>query len=159
MADVTVKRLDEFEAIFGGGFRRVRAGLGVSSFGLAVMDLPPDFNRYPEHDHGPDGQEEVYTVLAGTATLTVGGEDYELESGVFARVGPQESRKITTGDEGARLLAIGASPGEGLRGARVHRGGPAGPDGRLAGLILPVSGRGPRPQGAESRAPRGRRRG
>ena len=29
MADVTVKRLEEFEAIFGGGFRRVRAGLGV----------------------------------------------------------------------------------------------------------------------------------
>ena len=111
MADVTVKRLDEFEAIFGGGFRRVRAGLGVSSFGLAVMDLPPDFSQYPEHDHGPDGQEEVYTVLAGSATLTVAGEDYELEPGVFARVGPQEARKISTGDEGARVLAIGASPG------------------------------------------------
>jgi quercetin dioxygenase-like cupin family protein len=112
MADVTVKRLDEFETILGGGFRRVRAGLGVSSFGLAVMDLPPDFTQYPEHDHGPDGQEEVYIVLAGSATLTVGGEDYELESGVFARVGPQEARKISTGDEGARVLAIGASPGK-----------------------------------------------
>ena len=112
MADVTVKRLGEFEAIFGGGFRRVRAGLGVSSFGLAVMDLPPGFARYPEHDHGPDGQEEVYTVLVGTATLTAGGEEHELEPGVFARVGPQESRKITTGDDGARLLAIGASPGK-----------------------------------------------
>ena len=72
MADVTVKRLDEFEAIFGGGYRRVRAGLGVSSFGLAVMDLPPGFTQYPEHDHGADGQEEVYTVLVGNATLTVG---------------------------------------------------------------------------------------
>jgi quercetin dioxygenase-like cupin family protein len=112
MADVTVKRLDEFEAIFGGGYRRIRAGLGVSSFGLAVMDLPPDFSQYPEHDHGPDGQEEVYTVLVGTATLTVAGEDYELEAGVFARVGPQEARRITTGEEGARVLAIGASPGK-----------------------------------------------
>jgi uncharacterized cupin superfamily protein len=112
MVDVTVKRLDEFEAIFGGGFRRVRAGLGVTSFGLAVMDLPPGFTQYPEHDHGPDGQEEVYTVLVGTATLTVGNHDYELEAGVFARVGPQEVRKISTGDDGARLLAIGASPGK-----------------------------------------------
>jgi len=107
-----VKQLQEFEAIFGGGFRRVRAGLGVSSFGLALMDFPPGFTRYPEHDHGPDGQEEVYAVLAGEATLTVAGEDYELEAGVFARVGPQEARKISTGDEGARLLAIGASPGK-----------------------------------------------
>ena len=112
MADVTVKRLDEFETIFGGGFRRVRAGLGVSSFGVAVMDFPPGFTRYPEHNHGPDGQEEVYTVLAGSATLTVAGSDYELEAGVFARVGPQEARKISTGDEGARVLAIGASPGK-----------------------------------------------
>jgi len=112
MADVTVKRLEEFEAIFGGGFRRVRAGLGVSSFGVAVMDFPPGFTRYPEHNHGPDGQEEVYTVLAGSATLTVAGSDYELEAGVFARVGPQEARKISTGDEGARVLAIGASPGK-----------------------------------------------
>jgi quercetin dioxygenase-like cupin family protein len=112
MADVTVKRLDEFEAIFGGGFRRVRAGLGISSFGLAVMDFPPGFTQYPEHDHGPDGQEEVYTVLSGTATLTAGGEDHELVSGVFARVGPREKRKISTGDDGARVLAIGASPGQ-----------------------------------------------
>ena len=112
MADVTVKRLDEFETIFGGGFRRVRAGLGVSSFGVAVMDFPPGFTRYPEHNHGPDGQEEVYTVLAGKATLTVGGGDHELDPGVFARVGPQEARKISTGDEGARVLAIGASPGQ-----------------------------------------------
>ena len=51
-------------------------------------------------------------MIAGTATLTVGGEEHELESGVFARVGPQETRKISTGDEGARVLAIGASPGK-----------------------------------------------
>jgi uncharacterized cupin superfamily protein len=112
MADVTVKRLEEFDTIFGGGFRRVRAGLGVTSFGVSVMDLPPGFDRYPAHDHSQDGQEEVYTVLAGSATLTAGGAEHQLEPGVFARVGPGETRKITTADEGARLLAIGASPGK-----------------------------------------------
>src|SRR5919197_4713902 len=106
MADVTVKRLEEFEAIFGGGFRRVRAGLGVSSFGLSVMDFPPGFTRYPEHDHGAEGMEEVYAVLSGKATLTAGGEEHELEPGMFARVGPGEQRKLTTGEEGARVLAI-----------------------------------------------------
>src|SRR5262245_49217756 len=89
MADVTVKRVEDFEAIFGGGFRRVRAGLGVSSFGLAVMDLPPNFAVYPEHDQTHDDQEEVYTPLSGKVTLRVGGqhgEEHELEPGVFARV-------------------------------------------------------------------------
>jgi uncharacterized cupin superfamily protein len=112
MADVTVKRVEDFEAIFGGGFRRVRAGLGVSSFGLAVMDLPPNFDHFPEHDQSHDGQEEVYTVLSGRATLKVGDEEHELEPGVFARIGASEKRKLVTGDEPARVLAMGAIPGK-----------------------------------------------
>jgi uncharacterized cupin superfamily protein len=111
MPDVTVKRVEDFEAIFGGGFRRVRAGLGVSSFGLAVIDLPPNFQHFPEHDQTHDDQEEVYTPLTGKVTLKVGDEAYELEPGVFARVGATEKRKLVTGDEPARILAMGATPG------------------------------------------------
>lgn len=111
MADVTVKKLDEFEAIFGGGFRRVRAGLGVTAFGIAVMDFPPNFEHYPQHDHTHDEQEEVYTVLSGRVTLQLDDEEHLLEPGVFARVAPTERRKLVTVDEPARVLAIGAIPG------------------------------------------------
>jgi uncharacterized cupin superfamily protein len=111
LADVTVKHLDEFEAVFGGGFRRVRAGLGVSSFGIQVIELPPGSEHYPEHNHAHDQQEEVYTVLSGRVTLRVAGDDHELEPGVFARVGPAEKRKFITGEEGVRILAMGATPG------------------------------------------------
>lgn len=72
MADVTVKNVDDCEAIYWGTFKRVRAGLGVTSFGMAVIDFPPNTDAYPEHDHGDDGQEEVYTALEGTATLRAG---------------------------------------------------------------------------------------
>ena len=112
MADITVKRHEDFEAIFGGGFRRVRAGLGVTAFGLAVMDLPPNFKNFPTHDQSHDEQEEVYTALSGRAVLEVGGEEHVLEPGVWARVGPDEKRKIVTGEEGARILAIGGTPGK-----------------------------------------------
>jgi uncharacterized cupin superfamily protein len=115
MADVTVKRVEDFEAIFGGGFRRVRAGLGVSSFGLAVMDLPPKFADYPDHDQAHDDQEEVYTALSGRARIRVGGEggeEHELEPGIWVRVGASEKRKIITGDEPVRVLAVGGSPGK-----------------------------------------------
>jgi len=111
MADVTVKRLEEFEAIYGGGMRRVRAGLGVTSFGIQVEELPPGFEMYPEHDHSHDSQEEVFVVLEGKATLQAGGTEHELEPGTFARVGPGEKRKLITGpDSGARILAIGGVP-------------------------------------------------
>jgi quercetin dioxygenase-like cupin family protein len=112
MADVTVKKLDEFEAIFGGGMRRVRAGLGVSSFGMQVMELPAEFTMYPTHDHSHDEQEEVYLALGGRATLQVGEEEFDLEPGVFARVGPGQQRKLLTGAEGARILCVGATPGK-----------------------------------------------
>ena len=110
MADVTIKRIEDFEAIFGGGMRRARSGLGIRSFGLQVEEFPPNATQYPEHDHSGDGMEEVYTALEGTAILQVGGEEHVLEPGTFARVGPRETRKLITRDAGARVLAIGAIP-------------------------------------------------
>ena len=111
MSDITVKRIEEFDTPNGGGFCRARASLGVTAFGMQVEQFPPNFLHHPEHDHTGDGQEEVYTVLSGSATLHTGGKDYRLVPGVFARVGPGEQRKITTGDEPVQLLAIGGTPG------------------------------------------------
>ena len=112
MADYTVKRLEDFEAVFGGGFFRVRAGLGVTSFGLSVMEFPANFGHYPEHTQQHDSQEEVYTVLEGRALLEVGGETVELVPGVWARVGAAERRTLRTEDQPARVLAIGGIPGQ-----------------------------------------------
>lgn len=115
MPDVSVKRVEDFDSPNGGGFCRVRAGLGVTAFGVQVENFPPHFEHFPEHHHEDDGQEEVYTALAGSATLHAGGETYRLEPGVFARVGPGVVRKITTDGEALQLLAIGATPGQAYR--------------------------------------------
>jgi quercetin dioxygenase-like cupin family protein len=112
MADITVKTLDEFDAAFGGAMKLVRHGLGVQSFGLQVIDFPPNADQYPEHDHSHDSQEEVYIVVDGAATLQAGGEEHELRPGSFARVGPSEKRKLVTGAEGARVIALGGVPGK-----------------------------------------------
>ncbi len=111
MSDVSVKRVEEFDSPNGGGFCRARASLGVSSFGMQVENFPANFEHFPEHDHAQDGQEEVYTALSGSATLHAGGETHLLEPGVFARVGPGVTRRITTGEQPVRLLAIGGTPG------------------------------------------------
>ncbi len=112
MADVTVKRTEDFEATFGGAMLKARAGLGVTSFGMQLMRFPPNADRYPEHDHSESGQEEVYIVLEGRVSLRAGDEEHDLEPGVFARVGPNEKRMLTTGDEGAVMLALGGVPGK-----------------------------------------------
>ena len=111
MADYTVKRIDEMEGAFGGAFKRARAELGVESFGMQVMDLPPNLEQFPEHDHGHDGQEEVYVVLRGGGDIEVDGERFPIDPETIVRVGPGPRRKLWPGPEGMRVLALGGVPG------------------------------------------------
>ena len=111
MPDYTAKRLDEMEASFGGAFKKVRAELGVTSFGVQVIDIPPDVTQYPEHDHAESGQEEVFGVLGGSGRIVIEGEEVALEPDVYVRVGPRATRKIYSGPEGLKVIAIGGTPG------------------------------------------------
>jgi uncharacterized cupin superfamily protein len=90
----------------------LRHALGVGSFGMQVERLPADYDSYAEHDERDSGQEEVYTLLEGSARLFVAGEEHALRPGVFARVGPGVKRKIVTGTEPALLLCLGGVRGE-----------------------------------------------
>jgi mannose-6-phosphate isomerase-like protein (cupin superfamily) len=111
-ADFTALRLDEMEAAWGGLFVRARASLGASAFGLQVLELPPSTgDMYPEHDHLHDGQEEIYLLLRGSADLHLPGRVVALDPETLVRVGPETRRRIRTGAEGARILAIGGMPG------------------------------------------------
>jgi hypothetical protein len=112
MPDCDVKRIDDMEAVFLGSFKRARAELGVESFGMQVIDLPPSFDRYPEHDHGHDDQEEVFLALRGAGELEVDGERFPLDDAHMARVGPAAKRKVYSGPDGLRVLVLGGVPGK-----------------------------------------------
>ena len=112
MADVTVKREDELETNFGGAFGLLRHGLELSAFGAQIINMPPNADGYPVHDHAEDGQEECYVVLEGSVELAAGDETHALEPGVYARVGPGQERKVVPGDAGAKLLVIGGVAGK-----------------------------------------------
>jgi mannose-6-phosphate isomerase-like protein (cupin superfamily) len=115
VAGYTLKRIDDMEAAFGGGFKKARAELGVTSFGMQVLDFPANATGYPEHDHAEEGQEEVFAVLGGSGTLRVGDQEVELTPEVLVRVDPAEPRKILSGPDGLRVLALGGYPGEPYR--------------------------------------------
>jgi mannose-6-phosphate isomerase-like protein (cupin superfamily) len=130
VADITHTKIEEIDAIEGvlDGIKmhRVAAGLGVSAFGISIVDLDPGADQYPEHDHSKDGiggrmfskrpeqlsQEEVYVALRGTGTLEADGEQYPLDPDHIVRVGPSVKRKVVPGPEGLRLLVLGAIPGK-----------------------------------------------
>ena len=112
MGRYTVKKIDEMEAVYLGAFKRVRAELEVESFGIQIIDMPPNFEHYPEHDHAEDGQEEVFLTLRGGGELEIEGERHPLDEDHVARIGPGVNRKVWPGDDGIRLLIIGGKPGE-----------------------------------------------
>ena len=117
MSDVTVKRLDELDAYQGKPgdprvFLYAAKGLGVTAWGMNVLELPAGWAHYPDHDHTKDGQEEVYVVLEGNATLEAGGKQFPLHRGVLVRVGPETKRKLVPGPNGVTLLALGGTPGK-----------------------------------------------
>jgi mannose-6-phosphate isomerase-like protein (cupin superfamily) len=111
MSDYTAKRIDEMEASYGGGFVKARAELGVTSFGMQVIQMPPNYSDYPLHDHAESGQEEVFLALKGSGWIEIEDERVDLEPGLFVRVGPVPKRKVFAGPEGIQMLALGAAPG------------------------------------------------
>jgi len=112
MADFSVKKIDEMEATFGGGLRKARAELGVTSVGMSILTMPAGYDRYPDHDHTHDGQEEMYIVLAGSGVITIEGEEFALDGETMARVGPGTKRKLVAGPDGIRMLVLGGVPGK-----------------------------------------------
>ena len=118
MKDITTLHLASIaaysgpHAIPGIRFRPARAALGVSSWGMNVLELDAGCELCPEHDHEADGQEEVYVVLSGSVVLRASGEERTLVTGDMARVAPDVRRKLVTRDRPATVLALGGTPGK-----------------------------------------------
>lgn len=98
-------------AIPGIRFRPARQALGVTAWGMNVIELDPGCEGYPEHDHTHDGQEEVYVILEGSAVLISGGTEQVLSAGDMVRLPAETLRRFVTRDKSVRILAIGATPG------------------------------------------------
>jgi uncharacterized cupin superfamily protein len=97
-------------------FQRLRAELGVETFGLNLIRLGPGARG---RIHAHERQEEVYIVLEGALTLGLGeDEERTLQVGECARFAPGVRRQLVNrGRERCVLLAMGgAQPHEGRDG-------------------------------------------
>jgi uncharacterized cupin superfamily protein len=111
MSGFEVRRIDDMEASFWGSFHKARAELGITSFGMQVLDLPPASEGYPEHDHAEDGQEEAYAVLSGGGEIEIDGQRHTIDPQIMVSVQPGTKRQVFPGPQGMRLLVVGGIPG------------------------------------------------
>jgi len=107
MDGLTIKHDEELERAYG-KWVLVRRSLGIGSFGVNEVELPPG-ESIPEHDESNRDHEEVFLVLDGDAVMVVEGVDHPLRRGSFARLAP-ELRRSVRNDSGdvAHVLIISA---------------------------------------------------
>jgi quercetin dioxygenase-like cupin family protein len=95
----------------------VRRRFGITAFGVNAWSASgPEDELIPEHEESSIGHEELYVVVEGHATFTVGGEEIDAPAGtlVFVR-DPAVKRGARAEEGGATILTVGAKPGEAFR--------------------------------------------
>jgi uncharacterized cupin superfamily protein len=103
---LTIRRREDLERT--GNWLLARRSLGLTSFGMNLVEIPPG-ERIPEHDETDRDQEEVFVVLEGSPSLVVEGREIETPAGTFARLDPQLSRTVVNhGDDTAAVLIVSA---------------------------------------------------
>jgi len=92
-----------------GVFRKVRRELGVTSFGVNALVIPPGIEARP---HFHEEQDELYFVHAGRARFKLPGESRELGPGGLCHVESTTPRQVVSvGDEDLVMLVVGAKDG------------------------------------------------
>jgi mannose-6-phosphate isomerase-like protein (cupin superfamily) len=83
-----------------------RTSLGLQKSGVTLYKMDSGYKIPWGHTHGE--QEEVYLVLAGSATVQF--DDGSVELGEWDAVGipPEVPRSFQAGPDGAELIAFGA---------------------------------------------------
>ena len=103
----TFSSLDELGE--GYGFRKIRAALGVTAFGVNAIVLPPGQVGRP---HYHEIQDELYFVHRGTARFDLPGESRELGPGGLLHVESTTPRRVTNvGDDDLVLFVVGGKDG------------------------------------------------
>jgi uncharacterized cupin superfamily protein len=88
--------------------RGVGQALGVSTFGIYQVELPPGAETV-RHDHLDDRAEDVYAVISGTGTVIVDDDLVPIGPGDFIAVTPESARHVRAGDDGLVFIAVCAS--------------------------------------------------
>ena len=91
------------------GFRKVRAALGVTAFGVNAVVYPPRFDGFL---HYHDEQDELYFVHRGRVRVEVEGETRDLGEGGLFHCESTTPRKVSNPfDEEAVLFIVGGKDG------------------------------------------------
>jgi quercetin dioxygenase-like cupin family protein len=109
-----VAHVDELEElpINGGEFvwRPIRRRFGITAFGTNAYTARAG-QRIVEEHFEKDGHQEMYVVVRGRATFTLGDDEVDARAGTIVFVRPGTRRGAIAAEDDTAVVAVGAKPG------------------------------------------------
>jgi quercetin dioxygenase-like cupin family protein len=109
-----VAHVDELEElpINGGEFvwRPIRRRFGITAFGTNAYTARAGQRLIEEHNER-GGHQEMYVLLRGRATFTLGDDEIDARPGTIVFVRPGTKRGAIAAEDDTAVLAVGAQPG------------------------------------------------
>lgn len=114
---MNIVHIDELERIPVGDrgleWRPIRSRFGIRAFGTNAYTADVGGEIVEEHTEKSLGHEEVYVVLSGRATFTLGGEKVDAPAGTIVHLpDPSVRRQAVAEEPDTRVLAVGAPRGK-----------------------------------------------
>jgi mannose-6-phosphate isomerase-like protein (cupin superfamily) len=117
MSDYEILTLDELETAShrGSNLIPIRYRLGFRPAGVNAWIADAGGQLMPPHEED-SGNEELYAVVRGRATFTVGDETADAPAGSLVFVPPMVFRSATAEEDGTIVFVVGATVGEAFDG-------------------------------------------
>jgi tetratricopeptide (TPR) repeat protein len=93
-------------------WRPVRRRFDIRAFGSNAWTAERAGQRVVEDHSETDGHEELYVVVTGRATFTLGEDEVDAPAGTLVFVRPGTRRGAVAAEDGTTVLAVGAKRGE-----------------------------------------------
>jgi hypothetical protein len=105
--------LDEIAAEQWPYWAPIRHHFDIGCFGVNAWRGTSGDEVIKRHTEEESGQEELYIVLSGHATFTVGGEEIDAPAVTLVYVtDPKAERVAVAREDGTVVLSLGAEPGK-----------------------------------------------
>ncbi len=112
---VRVSDLEALPNVNGPVFRPLRRRLGIAAFGANCWTGENAGDPVIERHREPDGPEELYVVLQGRATFTLGDETIDAPVGTIVSAPPGTLREAVAAEPATTVLAVGGTEGVAYR--------------------------------------------
>ncbi len=94
------------------GWHSARHYFGITGFGVNAVTKNKGENLTPAHNEKTSGQQELFVVLKGKASFSIGKDKYTAKEGEAVFVEPEIERSAEALATPTMLLIIGGAPGK-----------------------------------------------